>query len=57
MGEYADMMINGALCEWCGVFVGDEVGYPRKCPKCAAEESAIADAIRCERENDRPRKS
>lgn len=37
MGEYANMMINGALCEWCGVAVGDEVGYARKCQECAVE--------------------
>jgi hypothetical protein len=31
MGEIADMMIEGILCEQCGVFIGDEVGYPRNC--------------------------
>ena len=34
MGEIADMMIGGALCETCGAYVGDEVGYPRKCRSC-----------------------
>jgi len=30
MGEYADMIIEGATCA-CGEFIGEEVGYPRFC--------------------------
>lgn len=37
MGEIADMMIDGTLCEWCGCYVGEATGYPRKCPDCRAE--------------------
>jgi len=37
MGEIADMMINGELCEWCGDYLGDDAGYPRLCPACQAE--------------------
>lgn len=40
MGEIADLIINGALCELCGGFVGDEVGYSRLCPSCAKEDEA-----------------
>lgn len=29
MGEIADMKLDGTLCEACGAFIGDEVGYPR----------------------------
>lgn len=34
MGDIADMMIEGVLCEGCGVYIGCEVGYPRKCSSC-----------------------
>lgn len=43
MGELADMMINGLLCQHCGVLMDDEEepGYPRDCPDCAREERKI----------------
>ena len=32
MGESADSMVNGLLCEQCGVLIdGDEPGYPTLC--------------------------
>lgn len=38
MGEMAEMMINGALCEHCGSFLdGDEPGYTRLCSDCLKE--------------------
>ena len=39
MGEIADMMLDGTLCEWCGVYIdGEEPGYPRLCPDCLKEK-------------------
>ncbi len=47
MGDVADMMIEGILCESCGVLMdditegSDAPGYPRRCPSCredAADE-------------------
>ncbi len=38
MGDIADMMIEGALCEGCGVWMGGESGYPRRCFDCTQEE-------------------
>ena len=36
MGDIADMMINGDLCEGCGVYLeGDGEGFPRYCTSCA----------------------
>lgn len=36
MGEIADLMINGDICEQCGVELGSEGdGYPRLCADCA----------------------
>lgn len=38
MGEIADLMINGDICEGCGVELGGEGdGYPRRCSGCARE--------------------
>ncbi len=37
MGEIAEMMLDGTMCECCGVFIGRPVGYPRYCRECQAE--------------------
>lgn len=35
MGEAVDMILEGILCEDCGVFIdGAKPGYPRKCEVC-----------------------
>lgn len=34
MGEQADMMINGDVCEGCGEFFEEPLGYPGKCERC-----------------------
>ena len=35
MGEIAEMMLDGTLCEVCGEFIdGDSPGYPRRCSSC-----------------------
>lgn len=35
MGEIAEMMIDGVLCEQCGIYIeGEPPGYPRKCDGC-----------------------
>lgn len=35
MGDSADSMVNGLLCEQCGVLIdGEEPGYPRSCSDC-----------------------
>lgn len=39
MGEVAEMMLDGTLCEGCGTYIDDEGGdgIPRYCsPQCAA---------------------
>ena len=51
MGEIADMILRGELCEICGVIMPDMVstkkapnrqapGYPRKCKSCRDGEDA-----------------
>ena len=45
MGEVADMMLDGTLCECCGVWMGDgeAPGYPRRCRDCRTPiEAAFA---------------
>ena len=43
MGEIADMMLDGTMCQWCGEFLHggeDGPGYPGLCSACAREEHA-----------------
>lgn len=44
MGDIADMMLDGTLCEGCGVFLDcdNDCHVPRKCRACAEDEH-IAD--------------
>ena len=38
MGEVAEMMLDGTLCEGCGEFIGDGPGHPRYCsPECEGQ--------------------
>lgn len=46
MGEIADMMLEGDMCECCGSFIDCEGGWgiPRYCsPECAADRGAACD--------------
>lgn len=39
MGEVAEMVVEGVLCEVCGAVVdGEATGYPRQCDICEDEE-------------------
>lgn len=41
MGEVAEMMLDGTLCEGCGVFLNQVgPGYPCLCSDCGAENKA-----------------
>jgi hypothetical protein len=44
MGEIADMHLDGTLCECCGEFLGEPVGYPRYCEDCQAPDDPEGDA-------------
>lgn len=37
MGDVADMMLDGTLCEGCGEYLGSDNGYPTYCGDCAKE--------------------
>lgn len=51
MGEIAEMMLDGTLCESCGEFIGDGDGYPRKCGGCGGggEYGSSARSVRHQR--------
>lgn len=40
MGEVAEMMLDGTLCETCGEYLGAPTGYPRKCRNCGGDKGA-----------------
>lgn len=41
MGEIAEMMLDGTLCEMCGVFLGEPQGFPGYCSsECAKDRGA-----------------
>lgn len=40
MGEIAEMHLDGTLCEQCGVFLGDPVGYPQYCSNCENDDDS-----------------
>jgi hypothetical protein len=46
MGEIADMMLDGTLCEQCGEFIDEGGGFPRLCASCSSE------ADKSEKKND-----
>ncbi len=38
MGEIADLMVNGDICETCGQWLSDlGDGYPRTCTDCGGD--------------------
>ena len=37
MGEIAEMMLEGILCQQCGVYLGEGDGFPQLCPSCQSE--------------------
>jgi hypothetical protein len=40
MGEITEMVLDGILCESCGVYIddGEIPGHPRRCKGCEVEE-------------------
>ena len=43
MGDIADDIVDGFLCQACGCLIdGEAPGYPRNCDACDQEECAHA---------------
>lgn len=38
MGEIADMMLEGILCQYCGEYLGDGDGFPQSCSCCGGDD-------------------
>lgn len=50
MGEYAEMMLDGTLCQVCGVFMGHQPpGFPLTCRGCEspAHRSPAVEKVKC----------
>jgi hypothetical protein len=42
MGDVADMVLDGTLCEGCGVYIeGPSDGVPRLCSSCDSEGALV----------------
>lgn len=39
MGEIAEMMLDGTLCESCGDYIGNGEGFPVKCEGCKTQRT------------------
>ncbi|KKL62948.1 hypothetical protein LCGC14_2180040 [marine sediment metagenome] len=39
MGDIADQMLEGSMCQWCGEFIDDETGWPTVCAGCQLEHN------------------
>jgi len=37
MSEMTDMVMEGILCQCCGVYIGEGDGYPESCKDCEEE--------------------
>ena len=37
MGDIADMMLEGQMCQWCGEILDDGDGYPVVCAGCQSQ--------------------
>lgn len=40
MGEIAEMMLDGTLCEGCGVYLGSDSGFPTYCSACRRDQKS-----------------
>lgn len=43
MGEISEMMLDGTLCEECGVYIGEGLGFPELCEDCKSEDDSWSD--------------
>lgn len=47
MGEIAEMMLDGTLCEGCGDYLGSDNGYPTRCAACRRAEVPSVGKVKC----------
>jgi hypothetical protein len=41
VGEIAEAMLDGTLCEGCGEFMGEGSGFPQRCAGCQPDEDGF----------------
>lgn len=56
MGEIADMMLDGTLCEGCGVYIGEGDGFPQYCSKDCADDRGYSEQENSLTKKERSRK-
>ena len=56
MGEIADAMLDGVLCQWCGEHIGNGEGFPGLCYGCTMEKEA-ADKLKKAKKKKKKRKA
>jgi len=43
MGEIAEAMLDGTLCQSCGEYIGTGAGHPRSCGSCGSGSGGASD--------------
>ncbi len=41
MGDIANMMLDGTMCQQCGEYLGTDNGYPTTCAGCGGDELGL----------------
>jgi len=56
VGEIAEMMLDGTLCQCCGVYLGNESNgdFPQYCSSCARDAREEARRDKGSRQKQRP---
>jgi hypothetical protein len=59
MGEIAESMLDGTLCEACGEYIGSDSGYPNYCSESCANDRGmtLVDGVPVSIEEKRPPKA
>lgn len=45
MGDIADMMLEGSLCQYCGEYLGNGEGYATLCGSCSSNLPASSSSL------------
>lgn len=51
MGEYAEMMLDGTLCESCGDYIGADNDCPAQCRACVIEAAEEEKQLKKQKES------
>jgi hypothetical protein len=45
MGQIAETMLDGTMCEGCGEYLGSDNGFPTYCAACANEKEIMYSGV------------